>query len=365
MLPLTTDTSLPAPATTPTTDPTPPQALPDPALVAIAAGHVADILSQAIEHGPEHTAIVVSDRRCCLAATLTEAYRRNLPEARFIDFDEVSPEVVLAEFARLKAGDLVVLIQSTNFRLEAFRIRVELFKRGLKVVEHPHLIRMTAAEVPLYIDALAYDKAYLRSTGQGLKARIDQAQGGIIDSGNGAKLEVSGGFEPAKLNVGDYRQMKNVGGQFPIGEVFTEALDLESLRGQVRISSFGDRTFSVNFPPKPITLLVEGGRVVGTQDSTPEFDTVLETIRAEEGQIWVRELGFGLNRAFTQTRTVTDIGTYERMCGIHLSLGSKHMSYDKPQIKRTESKYHVDVFVLTDHFTLDDKIVYQNGAWQP
>ncbi|RTL52106.1 MAG: hypothetical protein EKK46_11395 [Rhodocyclaceae bacterium] len=330
----------------------------------LATGHVRDILTLAFEHTPAHEALVVADGQCGLARTLTEAYRRCLPDGVFIDFDAVTPETVLAAFGRLGADDLVVLIQSTNFRLEAFRIRVELFKRGLKVIEHPHLIRMKEGEeVRRYIDALAYDPVYLRSTGTALKAHIDQARGGVIDTG-GAQLILGSPLEPAKLNVGDYRQMKNVGGQFPIGEVFTESLDLEAVHGRVRISHFGDTAYCVNTPARPITLIVEKGRVVDTLNSTPEFDKVLENIRADEGQIWLRELGFGLNRAFTQERTVTDIGTYERMCGIHLSLGSKHMSYDKPQIKRTETKYHVDVFALTDTFTLDDAIVYRDGAWQ-
>ena len=344
---------------------TPPRCAPiSEAAVATATRHVGDILNLAIEHDPTQTAIVVADRRCALAATLGEAYRRCLPNAAFIDFDTVSAESILAEFAGLAPADLVVLVQSTNFRLEAFRIRVELFKRGLKVIEHPHLVRMQAgAEEQCYIDSLAYDPVYTRGTGRALKACIDKARGGVIDTG-GAQLILGSELEPAKLNVGDYREMKNVGGQFPIGEVFTEARDLESVNGRIRISYFGDATFSVNKPEKPITLVVAAGRVSATEDSTPEFDLVLANIRADDGEVWVRELGFGLNRAFSQERTVTDIGTYERMCGIHLSLGSKHASYNKPQINRNQARHHVDVFALTESFTLDDQVVYRDGAWQ-
>ncbi len=66
-------------------------------------------------------------------------------------------------------------MQSTNFRLEAFRIRVELFKLGLKVVEHVHLSRMPGIQGEHYIDALAYDPAYFRGVGRALKGRIDAA----------------------------------------------------------------------------------------------------------------------------------------------------------------------------------------------
>jgi aminopeptidase len=306
---------------------------------------------------------VVWDAQCDLAIALTEAYRRCLPDALFIEFDGSAPESVLTAFEQLSPGDLVVLIQSTSFRLDAFRIRVELFKRSLKVIEHPHLERMNGEEALTYIDSLAYDPAYFRGVGNALKTRLDNAKVGVIDSG-GEQLIFPAGFEPAKLNVGDYRKMQNVGGQFPIGEVFTESKDLEAVHGRVRISIFGDTAFSVNKPDQPITLLVSNGRVAGTLASTPEFDQVLANIRADEGEVWLRELGLGLNRALTQDRMVSDIGTFERMCGVHLSLGAKHGSYNKPEIKKSTARHHVDVFVLTDTVTLDNEVVYRDGAWQ-
>ncbi|MEO6921795.1 MAG: hypothetical protein ABI171_22515 [Collimonas sp.] len=326
--------------------------------------HLRDVLSIAIEHAPERAAVVVSDARCELAVTLTEAYRRNLPGATFIDFDIVTPEAVLAAFAPLQSGDLVVLVQSTNFRLEAFRIRVELFKRGLKVIEHPHLSRMPGAQALCYIESLAYDPAYYRGVGYALKARIDDARSGVVDSG-GERLVFDSPFESAKLNIGDYSAMNNVGGQFPIGEVFTEAQDLEAVNGRVRIFVFGDTAFRVNQPRQPITLVIAKGRVTDVIDSTPEFDQVLANIRADEGEVWLRELGFGMNRAFSQERMVSDIGTYERMCGIHLSLGAKHGVYNKANIKRANARYHIDVFAVTEAVYLDDVQVYRNGAWQP
>jgi aminopeptidase len=325
--------------------------------------HLRDILSIAIEHTQQQNAVVVFDLRSELSVALTAAYRRCLPDARFIDFDAVSPAFVLAAFEPLAPADLVVLIQSTNFRLEAYRIRVELFKRSLKVIEHPHLIRMPGQESLYYIDSLAYDPRYFRGVGAALKSRIDRAQCGVIESG-GERLVFASPFESAKLNVGDYSGMKNVGGQFPIGEVFTEARDLEAVNGRVRIAVFGDASFSVNRPDQPITLVISKGRVIEALDATAKFEQVLANIRADEGEVWVRELGFGLNRAFSKDRMVSDIGTYERMCGIHLSLGAKHGSYNKPQIRRAEARYHVDVFAVTENVMLDDEIVYRDGAWQ-
>jgi hypothetical protein len=339
-----------------------PGALPD-AAVDTAASNVRDLLAMAIEYAPPQQALVVYDKRCELNLALTEAYRRALPGGVFIDFDTVAPDDVLAAFARLAEHDLVVLIQSTSFRLEAFRIRIELFKRGLKVIEHVHLSRMPGDQGLHYIASLAYDPAYYRGVGRALKARIDRAQSATVDSGEGALLTFASPLEAAKLNIGDYSEMNNVGGQFPIGEVFTEAQDLEAVNGRVRVFVFGDTSFHVNHPAQPITMIVEKGRVTGALDSTPEFDAMLDIIRAHEGEVWLRELGFGMNRAFSRHCLVNDIGTFERMCGIHLSLGAKHGQYQKPQFKRKDARYHVDVFAVTEAVYLDHDIVYRNGAW--
>jgi hypothetical protein len=325
--------------------------------------HLNDILTLAIQHTPDKSALVVFDSQCPLAATLTEGYRRCLPTATFIDFYAVQPESITDAFQTLSPSDLVVLIQSTSFRLNAFRLRVELFNQSLKVIEHPHLSRMLGDEPLYYIESLAYDPVYYRETGNALKKKIDEAKMAIVDS-NGERLVFNSPLESAKLNVGDYTGMKNVGGQFPIGEVFTEAQDLEAVNGRVRLFAFGDTTFSVHKVDKPITMVVTNGRVTDVIDSVPEFDKVLANIRADEGEVWLRELGFGMNRAFSHDRTVTDIGTYERMCGVHLSLGSKHSVYKKPQFRRADARHHVDVFAVTHRVYLDDEVIYQDGKWQ-
>jgi hypothetical protein len=334
------------------------------ASIAAAAAHLRDVLAIALEHTSERRALVVFDTRTALARGLVDAYLHNLPEATFIDFDTVTPDEVLATFRTLAPQDLVVLVQSTNFRLDGFRLRVELFKLGLKVIEHVHLSRMPGEQGLRYIDALAYDPVYYCGVGHALKARIDAARHGVVDSGDGARLVFGSPFEAAKLNIGDYGGMNNVGGQFPLGEVFTEARDLEAVNGRVRIFVFGDTAFLVNKPATPVTLIVEKGRVVGAENATPEFDNMLAIIRAHEGEVWLRELGFGMNRAFSRERMVDDIGTFERMCGIHLSLGAKHGVYAKPQFKRKEARYHVDVFAVTEAVYLDDEQVYRDGAWR-
>lgn len=332
-------------------------------LVARATTHLEQVLRVAFEH-EDQAALVVYDQASPLARVLTQAYQRLLPNACFLPFEAEHTDPVQSALEKAAAGELVILIQSTSFRLSAFRIRVELFQRGIKVLEHPHLARMRADEEEFYVDSLAYDPDYYRVVGPALKGLIDQARECVIDS-DGALLHYPAGLEAAKLNVGDYREMNNVGGQYPIGEVFTESRDLEAVHGELRVHTFGDRSFLVNRPPAPLTLIVEKGRVIGVRDSTADFDAVLDAIRTDEGQVWLRELGFGMNRAFTPERVVHDIGTYERMCGVHLSLGAKHATYNKPQIRKRSARNHVDVFAVTHAVRLDGKNVFVNGAWAP
>lgn len=331
-------------------------------LLETATQNLKNVLEFAIEHTPNKRAVVVFDTYSELSSLLTEAYRGALPEATFVDFETATPDEILKLFSELTAGDLVVLVQSMSFRLNEFRIRVELFKAGLKVIEHPHVARMRGEDLPVYVDSLAYDPSYYRTVGPKLKTLIDVAQSAKVDSDEGCVLSYRSTFEETKLNIGDYSGMKNVGGQFPIGEVFTEPKDLDGVNGEVRIFAFGDTSFSVNIPEQPITLVIEKARVVGVKNSTPEFDKVIEQIKADE-EVWVRELGFGMNRAFSRDRRVTDVGTYERMCGIHISLGAKHAIYAKPGLKRRTGRYHVDVFVVTQSVTVGDQEVYKDGAW--
>jgi len=335
--------------------------IPD-AAIQTAAVNLRGVLDLALEHHPRRSALVVFDTGCALAKVLAQAYRQCLPEARFIEFDSADPAIVRLAFDDLVPEDLVVLIQSTSFRLDAFRIRIELFRRGLKVIEHPHLARMPGGEGLIYIDALAYDRDYFRDVGHALKSRLDGAKSGVVESG-GERLIFPAAFEPAKVNIGDYTGMRNVGGQFPIGEVFTESRELAAVQGRVRIALFGDTSFTVNRPAHPMTLVIEHGRVTEAIDSTPEFDRVLANIRADDGEVWLRELGLGMNRALTPERIVSDIGTFERMCGVHLSLGSKHAIFNKPEIRKKTARHHVDVFVDTELVLLDDDVVYRDGAW--
>jgi hypothetical protein len=57
------------------------------------------------------------------------------------------------------------------------------------------------------------------------------------------------------------------------------------------------------------------------------------------------------------------MGTYERICGLHLSLGAKHGIYGKEGFKRNSGKFHIDVMIDTTSFSIDDNVVFSDEKW--
>ncbi len=329
-------------------------------LVKRAAEHLTDILRDAMRLAPSERAMVIFDTQAPLAGILVEAYRSALPStATFVDFDTVTPEAVREMFDACTPGDLVILVQSTNFRLNEFRLRIELFKRELKTIEHLHLARMSEDQFEPYIESLAYNASYYRGLGSALKTRLDTAKR-VVVSCKGTELVYEGGLEAAKLNVGDYAQMKNVGGTFPIGEVFTEARDLCLVNGEVMIYAFAGDDHKVRMHV-PFKARVTNG-ILTNVDGPPDFQYILDKINEDE-EVLVRELGLGLNPAIGKTRLVNDITAFERQKGVHLSLGEKHGVYPKPGLNRKEGRYHVDVFVDVERVTVDGDVIFQDGEY--
>lgn len=316
-----------------------------------------------MDHAAPAGAVILADGASELARIVGAAYAECLQGARIVSFFDEDASAVMSALDTLQSGDLAVLVQSESFRLPNYRIRVELYKRGVKVIEHSNLARIDHHEIDTYLDSLAYDPAYYRGIGHALKAKIDAAQTARVQSG-GETLVYEAGLEPAKINIGDFATLANVGSQFPIGEVFTEAKDLTQVHGKLCIYGFTDLSVRLNVPENPITLTIEHGRIVATAHANEAFDAVLARIREDEGDVWIRELGFGMNRAFSRERRVADVGAFERACGIHVSIGAKHGVYKKPHLKHKEARHHVDVFALTERVWLDEAQVFADGAWQ-
>ena len=324
-----------------------------------ATKHLRDIVNDAIRLQPSEHALVIYDTVAPLTKILTEGYRGALLDGEFLDFDSVTPDEIIEKIRSLKAGDLVILVQSMNFRLNEFRLRIELFSRGLKTIEHIHLARQNEAQFEIYLDALAYDKAFYHKNGHGLKDRLDKCSGVVVECA-GTKLVYDSAMEPTKLNIGDYSEMKNVGGTFPIGEVFTEAKDLTKVNGEAMIFGYAGEDHMIRIVD-PFKVIIENG-ILSEPDAPEDFRHILDRIREDEDVI-VRELGLGLNRAMGKHKIVYDITAFERQLGMHMSLGAKHAIYAKPGLHRKKGRYHVDVFVDIERILIDEEAVFHDGEF--
>lgn len=323
---------------------------------------IEESLSQALEWRPEQGMLIIADQETALARLMLEAYQAVVPTAKTMCFEFGKEAELLTAIDALSPKTLVVLIQSSNFRLNDFRLRIELFKRNLWTIEYLHLARMTEDQVPIYLKALRYDREFYRTVGPALKQCLDRAQSVRIEC-PGTVLEYASTMEEAKLNIGDYREMENVGGTYPIGEVFTEPTDLTKANGQVKIFGFADMNHHVHFY-EPFVATITNGILTADETAPEEFHALLNLIREEE-EVWVREIGLGLNRALGRHALVNDVTAFERQHGLHLSLGAKHGVYKKPGMSRKHMRYHIDVFIDVERITTDSEVLYADSTFLP
>jgi aminopeptidase len=327
--------------------------------LAILTGHLQKIVDDALEVKKTDAALVLFDTEYALTQVFTDAYRAVLPNARFVEVATVTPPDIMRMFDALAPGSLVVLVQSTNFRLNEFRLRLELFKRGLKTIEHTHLNRMPPEQWDIYVDAFEYDVSYYRPMGAALKTKLDAAQRVVVTCA-GTELMYDGPMEPAKLNVGDYRGMTNIGGTFPIGEVFTEPKDLACVNGEAMVFAYAGEDHLIRIV-EPFKIIITKG-ILTSPDAPAEFNAIMDKVREEE-EVTLREFGLGLNRAMNKGRVVSDITAFERQQGLHFSVGAKHTIYAKPGLHRKHGRYHIDVFVDVQRITVDGEAIYDGGAF--
>jgi aminopeptidase len=275
----------------------------------------------------------------------------------------VDPQVesLKNELISLPAGSIVILVQSTNFRLSTFRIRLELFHLGIHVVEFNHLAYIQDSEFDTFADSLQYrtpEYVRIQNVFEWLMAWAHSTR---VQSVNGWILTFWP-VEKIRGNTGDYSNVVNKGWTFPIGEIFTEAVDLSSVNWKCLIESYPREDFSVEHCT-PFEITIENGRVLPGEHFPPAFSKLYNWIVQFEWEVMVRELWMWLNPAITNTTSLSDINFYERKTGIHLSLWKKHGIYGKKLPKTEMQRFHIDVFVALDMVFIDEKPVFENGRW--
>jgi aminopeptidase len=315
--------------------------------------------------------LIIYDLNSPLSTVLSEAYLKILPKAEAWKFYEMEPEKIIADLKKFKRGNTVILIESSSFRMSNFRWRLELFNLGLKVVEHAHLGENLPEETETYLDALEDQYDYYQKTSAFLKPLIDVCKLIEVYSIGGGILRYEGGMEEVKLNIGDFRKLHNTGCGFPIGEVFSEPKNLKMVNGEVKIYAFANVEHQVVYVEKPFSIHIKEGvieKVDEAEDAliTKQFAEIMDLIKSEnpEGKIGVREFGLGMNRGLSKHKRLTDISAFERVCGMHISMGMKHDVYrDKVGKDRAQQRFHVDIFPDVEKILVDGKVIFENGAY--
>src|SRR3989338_10084147 len=324
-----------------------------------------NILEKNYQVQPPKHILLVYDTQCKLSSLLAAAYQEAIKPYphQSIDFDNVPERYILDAFAQLPANSLVILVQSGSFRMTKYRLRADLFRQGHQVIEHARLSFNAEDQIGNYIDSLNYDTPYYVQACNSIEELLIHNNTLTIESGENLRLTVNSSFEKAIKNTADFTGNPTASTGFAIGEIFTEATQLEGLNGSLVVFGFPTVDHLTAFT-EPFTVTIEKGFLI-SHTGPAEFEAILALIREEEGvsSIQVREIGFGLNRGMGFDRRLDEPTAFERFCGMHFSLGLKHNMYRKKFKKDVLQKYHVDIFCLVETVFIGQTKVFENGKY--
>ncbi len=320
--------------------------------------NIHDLLFKNIKLTKTQKVLVLYDTDCVLTTTLKDAYEYALQgyNASLLLYSPTVEEEWKEKLFALSPHDLVVLIQSTSFRISSYRIRLDLTNRDIYCIEHVRLAFMKEEEYGTYTASLTYDQDYYEQTSLFLIDQLKKCTTVTIVSTDGSRLLYDTHVDAPKRNIGDFTETK--GTLFPIGEVFTEPMHLDKVNGSLLVHGFPSldhRTLIV----RPFKVIIEKGCIVSHQG--PEaFEQLLALLRTEneDQRVPLREMGFGMNRFISKDKPLNDISSHERQKGYHMSLGLKHNVYRKKISKEKNQRFHVDLFADVKQVYIDDVLVF-------
>jgi len=310
--------------------------------------------------------ILLYDLESPLSREVSKWYIANLANhktAEIIDFNSVEKQYLIDKFSLLPEDSTVIIVQSTNFMLNEFRIRLNLNNAWVWCLEHRHLAYIYDSEIENYADAITYNTPLYIELGNKLKTLSDKAQTMTFVCNDGSIMKAEWWFEDMKLNTWDYTwriRWWNV----PIWENFTEILDFSKLNWELSIYAFPDEKLRIEVV-EPFKINIKESLVTCDDENCPEnFKKILDFVSSwENGEVMLRELWFGLNPGITRDKRIADINSYERIAGFHLSLWKKHQIYRKKMHKSVVQRYHIDIFPDIKEIFIDDVLVFKDEKY--
>lgn len=305
--------------------------------------------------------VLVYDLDSPISRELSKWYIENLknhPLSEVIDFSSANKEDLKTKLLSLQENSTVILVQSTNFMLDDFRIRLNLNNAWVWCLEHRHLAYIYDDQVENYADAIEYNTPLYEELWAKLKNLSDSAETMTFICNDGSTLKVSWWFEDMKLNTWNY-EGRNRGWNFPIWENFTESKDFSKVNWELTIYAFPNEKLQVEFC-EPFKIKINESIVTcDNSKCPPNFRKILDFIAlSENNEVMFRELWFGLNPGISRQKPIADINAYERQCWFHMSLWKKHQIYRSKMHKSVVQRYHIDVFPDINEIFIDDKLVF-------
>jgi len=286
---------------------------------------------------------------------------KNLENAETINFDEIEKDELKEKLMWLDAWSTVVLVQSTNFRLDNFRLRLNLHNAWIWCLELNHLSYIKDSEIENYADAIEYRTDYYDKISQWLKEKCDKAKNITLECSDWSILKMEDWFEDMKQNTWNY-EWKKRWGSFPIWENFNEILDFEKVNWEFTVYWFPDEKLQMEFC-KPFKIKVEKS-YIKCEKCPDNFRKILEKIeKAEWWKVIMRELWFWLNPWISREKTLSDVNAFERIAWFHISLWMKHNIYRKKFHKSVPQRYHIDIFPDTKRILIDNEVIFENEKY--
>lgn len=271
--------------------------------------------------------------------TLKEIKKENKSrEIEIINFEEIEKNELKDKLLTLQEWSTVVLVQSTNFRLDDFRIRLNLHNSWVGCLEHNHLKYTKDNQIENYADAIEFKTPYYKKLSNELKQLSDNAETMTFICNDWSILKVSWWFEDMKQNTWDYTN-KNRWGTFPIWENFTEAKKFENVNWELSVYAFPWEDLQLNFT-EPFKIKIEKSIITYIDENAPQQfkDLINKIIESEDHEVMVRELWFWLNNGISKTKQLSDVNAYERVAGFHMSLWKKTSNIQKKNRYKNYSK---------------------------
>lgn len=297
--------------------------------------------------------VLIYDEDSSLAKIISAAHIELLQKrsnTEIVKYDEEKKQEMIDLLLSLEEGSSVILVQSTSFRLDDFRIRLQLFNNGVGCMEHSHLSYYPPEQEETFLRALTWNGEEYARLGKEIGILLETSDEIKIYSGKNDVL-IFGQMEEAKVNDGRFYAQKNRGGSSVCGEVFSESKNLESVSGSLSICCYPNSDFLIQ-QCENFSVRLEKGRIVEIDENAPsEFmENIIDRVQEGEfdeegnGEVMIREAGFGLNPFISFQNPLSYVSIFERQAGFHVSVGKKHNIYRKKFHKKVIQRYHIDIF---------------------